>query len=74
MKRTREQNKKLKEMIRHLDGMLGETDCGLFIAMICDLMDKFVEGVSQRNMRTLEIKLNDYFSVKYDFEKNCVVE
>ena len=72
-KRSKEQNKKVKQMIAHLDAMLGEVDTGIFLAMICDLLDKFVDGVEQREMRTLELRLNDYFSVKFDFEKNCVV-
>ena len=74
MKRTRQQNKMLKTMLNKLDHMLGENNSGLMIALLCDLLDKLVEGVDQREMRTIEVKLNDYFSVKYDFEKEKIIE
>lgn len=73
VKRTRKQNKILKQMQERLDSMLGENGAGFMIALICDLLGKFVEGVDHRDMRTIEIKLNDYFSAKYDFEKGEII-
>ena len=74
MKRTKEQNKAYKAMLKHLDDTLGEQDAGMFIAIVCDLLNKFVDGVEYRELRTMEIVLNNFYSLKYDFDKNEVVE
>ena len=67
-KRTRKQNKILKELIKGLDRRLGEQNAGFIISMLIDCLDKLtVDG--DKNMRTLEITINDFFSVKYNFEK-----
>ena len=42
-KRNAEQNKMLKDMIYHLDLMFGENNTGLFLAMICDVLDKMMK-------------------------------
>ncbi len=73
VKRTRKQNKLVKQMQKRLDTMLGENGAGLMLSLLCDLLNKFVDGVDHREMRTLELKLNDYFSVKFDFEKEEIV-
>jgi len=69
MKRNRKQNKAVKVMLAQLDNILGEQDAGMFLAISLDCLNKLVEGVESRELRTLEIKLNDFFSVKYDFIK-----
>lgn len=67
VKRNRKQNKQVKLMFWHLDQMLGEQDAGLFLAMCLDLLTKCCSGVEERELRTLEIKINDFFSKKIDF-------
>lgn len=76
-KRNKAQNKAVKSMLKSLENLLGEETAGLFIALLVDSLDKFVEGVEQRGIRTVEIKYNDFFSFKYDMEKSestCVNE
>ena len=60
-------NKKLKPMIEHLEKMMGSDGAGLVLATLCDCLDKLVEGTEGRELRTIEVKLNDYFSKKFDF-------
>lgn len=56
-------------MYKHLEEMLGDWHAGLLIALLCDAFDNFVEGSDDgRNLRTVEIKLNDFFITKY----NCI--
>jgi len=64
----------LKPMFKCLEQMLGKDDAGLFLAICLDLLQECCKDVNQRELRTLEIKINDYFSSKFDFEKNEVVE
>lgn len=63
----------VKDMVKNLQARLGKHNAALLIALLCDLLDEFVEGVEERELRTLELKLNDYFSAKYDFEKEAIV-
>lgn len=76
-KRNRAQDKAVNMMLKALENLLGEETAGLFLALLVDSLDKFVEGVEQRGIRTVEIKYNDFFSFKYDMEKSessCVDE
>ena len=66
-KRNRKQNKQIKLMFSHLEDMLGEQDAGIFFALCLDLLVKCCSGVEERELRTLEIKINDFFSEKIDF-------
>lgn len=63
----------LKPMFKCLEQMLGKDDAGLFLAICLDLLQDCCKNVNQRQLRTLEIKINDYFSSKYDFESDEVV-
>lgn len=63
----------MNKMFNKLEDMLGEYNAGMLIAIMCDLLNEFVKDVEQREMRTIEITLNDYFSAKYDFEKEEIV-
>ena len=68
-RRNRAQNKTVKNMIYHLDLMFGEENAGAFLAMICDGLDKMLNEVTPTtnlNLRTIEIKFNDCFSIKMD--------
>ena len=68
-KRNAAQNKALKNMITHLDLMFGENNTGMFLAMICDGLDKMMREETPSeylNLRTIEIKFNDCYSVKLD--------
>lgn len=60
--------KALKPMIEHLEKMMGEEGAGLVLAVFCDCLDKLVEGTEGRELRTIEVKLNDYFTKKFSFE------
>lgn len=70
----RQINPGLKPMLRVLIDMLGKRDAGMFIAICCDLLTECTKGVDQRTLRTLEIKINDYFVSKYDFDKDEVIK
>ena len=68
-RRTREQNKAVKNMLKHLDLMFGENNAGEFLAIICDALDKMMKEETPSefiNLRTIEVKFNDCYSVKYD--------
>lgn len=68
-----ERKKRLKPMIKALEGMLGQDDAGLFIAICCDLLQECCKGVDGRYIRTLELTINNCFSSKFDFEKGELV-
>ena len=71
-KRNKAQKKLVKDMLYHLDLMFGESNAGLFLAIVCSSLDKMMnnETPSDRlELRTMEITMNDCYSVKYDFEK-----
>lgn len=68
-RRNRKQNKKLKFMIHQLDLMFGENNTGIFISMILDCLNKMMKEETPSEyieLRTLEIKFNDFYSVKLD--------
>lgn len=68
-RRNRQQNKKVQEMLHHLDLMFGENNAGLFLAMILDGLNKMMREETPSeylNLRTIEIKFNDFYSIKLD--------
>ena len=67
-KRTPAQNKAIKQMLYHLDLMFGEQHAGKFLAMVCDGLNKLVLSTPAQslNLRTIEIKFNDCYSIKMD--------
>lgn len=67
-KRNKGQNQVIKDMIYHLDLMFGENNTGAFLAMICDCLDKMMKSTPTDyiNLRTIEIKFNNFYSVKLD--------
>ena len=72
-KRNKAENKAIKDMIYHLDLMFGEHNTGMFLAMICDALDKMMKEETPSEyleLRTIEIKFNDFYSVKL----NCKTE
>jgi len=68
------QEKLINKMFKKLELQLGEYNAGLLLSIICDLLDKFVEGVDQRELRTLELVLNNFYSAKYDFVNNQIIK
>ena len=67
IKRTLAQNRAYKTMLKKLDNMLGEIDAPMLIAILLDCLERLVDGVDEREMRTIEIKLNGFFTEGYDF-------
>ena len=68
-KRTMAQNKAVKDMLHQLDLMFGENNAGMFLAMILDGLNKMMKEETPSeylNLRTIEIKFNDFYSVKLD--------
>lgn len=68
-KRNAEQNKLYKDMLFKLDLMFGENNAGMFLAMILDGLNKMMKEKTPSeylNLRTIEIKFNDCYSVKLD--------
>lgn len=56
-------------MVNTLIKMTDEDVAGMLIATLLDALNKFVDGVEERNMRKIEIIINDYFRDSYDFAK-----
>ena len=73
-KKPKENKDPVNEMFEHLKERLGEYNAGLLLAILCDLLDEFTKDVESRELRTIELVLNDFFSAKYDFDKNKMVE
>ena len=68
-KRNHAQNKVVKDMLYRLDLMFGENNAGMFLCMICDALQKMMKEETPSeylNLRTIEIKFNDCYSVKLD--------
>ena len=68
-KRNRQQNKIIKDMLHQLDLTFGENNAGLFLAMILDGLNKMMKEETPSEyliLRTIEIKFNDFYSVKLD--------
>lgn len=68
-KRNKAQNKAVKEMLHRLDLMFGENNAGMFLAMICDGLQRMMKQETPSeylNLRTIEIRFNDIYSVKLD--------
>lgn len=62
-------NKAAKQMYKALEDMCGEHDAGLLLAIMCDAIVNFAKGSEVgREARTVEVKFNDFFSLKYNFE------
>lgn len=76
-KRTKEQNKVVKAMLHRLDLMFGENNAGFFLCMICDALQKLMTEETPSkylNLRTIEIKFNDCYSVKLDCDTNEYID
>lgn len=75
---SKREDKKIKlQMLSAIESHFeNPRDAGLFIAMIADLLDKVISNdrTDMVEMRTIEIKINNFFSVKYDFIKDEVVK
>jgi len=68
-KRNAAQNKCVKDMLKRLDLMFGENNAGMFLAMICDGLQKMMKEETPSeylNLRTIEIRFNDCYSIKMD--------
>ena len=67
--------KGLKPMFKTLTEYMGgnERDAGMLIAILIDLLDKFTKD-GPRELRTLKMELNGFFSITYDFDKDEVIE
>ena len=62
-------NRKVKMMYKHLERQVGEHNAGLLLAIVCDAFDDFVKDAPEgRMLRSIEVKLNDFFSTKF----NCI--
>lgn len=68
-RRTWAEKKMVKRMLKHLDLMFGEYHAGEFLAMICDGLDRMMTKetpTTHLNLRTIEIKFNEIYSIKMD--------
>ena len=75
-KRNVAQNQVVKKMIKHLDLMFGEQNSGMFLAMVCTCLDKVMKSTpgDYLELRTIEIKLNDFYSVKLNCDTGEVID
>jgi len=72
---TFKQRKALKPMFDHLIETFRSVDvAGTMLAIYLDAFDKLVEKKDEQEIRTLEIRVNDFFSYKYNFLKGKVVD
>lgn len=54
-------------LIKAIDNMIGEDYCGLFIAVLADTLKNTADKCGGRiDIRSIEIKINDFFALKYD--------
>lgn len=58
-----------KTMFIELKKRLGDEGAGFFLAVLLDALDNFTDGVDSRNIRTVEIKFNDFFSHRVDIDE-----
>ena len=68
MKKTIIKDKDFKRIINHIEEKIGGYSTGALIAILSDSLDNLTKGVESRNIRSIEIKFNDYYSTKFDFE------
>ena len=70
MKRTRQQNKTFKQIIKNLDEMLGEQDSGVLLSLLHNLLINIGEQSNSERItiRSLELTINDFYSTKFNFE------
>lgn len=76
-KELKQEDKKIKlEMLAALESRFqNPRDAGLFLALILDLLGKLNNQEQEyTEIRTLEIVLNNFFRIKYDFIKDEVIE
>ena len=76
-KRNHSQNKAVQEMLHQLDLMFGENNSGMFLAMILDALNKMMKEETPSEfleLRTIEIKFNDFYSVKLNCNTGEYVE
>lgn len=66
-------NKKFKIMINALKETVGENGAGMILAIVLDSLKNYMKGMESREVRTMEVKFNNYFSTKYDFDKGGYV-
>lgn len=71
---TRKYKKEIEHLLGILVAMVGEYNTGLLLSILCDNLDNFVKGADSRNMRTIELIFNDFYSLKYDFEKEGYID
>ena len=67
-------DKHFKRVINHIEEKIGSGSTGALIAILADALDNLTKGVESRNIRCIEIKFNDYYSTKFDFERQQYVE
>jgi len=76
-RRTRHQNKVVKDVIKDFDLMFGEEHAGQFLVMIADGINKMLNEVTPSthlNLRTIEIRFNEIYSIKMDCDTGEYIE
>lgn len=67
MGKNKKQKDALKIMLNALKDYVGEEYAGWFLAILLDSLQRFVEGAEGgRELRTVEIVFNDFFSTKFN--------
>ena len=67
-------DKPFKEMIKHIETKIGKNGTGILIGVLADSLDNLTKDVESRTIRTIEIKYNDFYSTKFDFDKGEYLE
>ncbi|MCR4661645.1 MAG: hypothetical protein K5765_06590 [Clostridia bacterium] len=60
-------------MTKHVKNKIGLDGFGTFLAILADSLDNLARNGTS-NIRTIEIKYNDYFSTKFDFDKGGYID
>ena len=70
MKKNLLKVKEFKLTISDLEGMVGTYGAGLLVAILTDAVADFCkDSPSGRELRSVEIKFNDFFSHREDFKE-----
>ena len=57
---------KFRVMLKALKKSVGTYMAGMFIAVILDGLDEFMQGIPEKELRTFEVTFNNFYSKKFN--------
>ena len=70
--KDKEFNKFIKPPLDALRQIIGNENTGFIICLLTDMLNEYAKD-GERIIRTFELRINDFFSYKYDFEQHKLV-